>query len=82
MLLKVSLSRDINRFPSFNPFPRRIIRKCSCVDIKQKAGCVSHIDDPTNLRSTFAYTLSTERFVCWRTHVSTRYGVVFGFSLR
>lgn len=48
---------------------RRIIKKCSCVDIKQKAGCVSHIDDPTNLRSTFAYTLSTERYVCWRTHV-------------
>lgn len=49
---------------------RRIIKKCGCVDIKQKAGCVSHIDDPTNLRSTFAYTLSTERYVCWRTHVS------------
>lgn len=48
---------------------RRIIQKCRCVDIKQKAGCVAHIDDPTNLRSTFAHTLSTERYVCWRTHV-------------
>lgn len=42
-----------------------ILRKSGCVDLKRKAGCLSHVDDPHRLRSLFAQTLTTEQYSCW-----------------
>lgn len=36
-----------------------------CIDIKQKAGCLSHLDDPDRLKSLLAQTLTTEQYSCW-----------------
>lgn len=35
------------------------------MDIKQKAGCLSHLDDPDRLKSLYAQTLTAEQYSCW-----------------
>lgn len=45
---------------------RRVLAKCGCIDIKQKAGCMSHLDDPDRLKSLLAETLTTEQYSCWK----------------
>lgn len=35
------------------------------MDIQQKAGCLSHLDDPDRLKSLLAQTLTTEQYSCW-----------------
>lgn len=35
------------------------------MDIKQKAGCLSHLDDPDRLKSMYAQTLTAEQYSCW-----------------
>lgn len=37
-----------------------------CIDIKQRAGRLSHLDDPKRLKSIFAETLTTEEFTSWK----------------
>lgn len=44
---------------------RKILAKVGCIDIKQKAGCLSHLDDPDRLKSLLAQTLTTEQYSCW-----------------
>lgn len=44
---------------------RTILAKVGCIDIKQKAGRLSHLDDPDRLKSLLAQTLTTEQYSCW-----------------
>lgn len=48
---------------------RQALAKCGCIDIKQKAGCLSHLDDPDRLKSLLAQTLTTEQYTCWKIDV-------------
>lgn len=50
---------------------RRILAKCGCIDIKQKAGCLSHLDDPDRLKSLLSQTLTTEQYSCWKIEPKT-----------
>lgn len=57
----------------FNEIPiRRVLAKCGCIDIKQKAGCLSHLDDTDGLKSLLAQTLTTEKYSCWKIEVNMR----------
>lgn len=55
---------------------RNILAKVGCIDIKQKAGCLSHLDDPDRLKSILAQTLTTEQYSCWMLEHKT----LFSFS--
>lgn len=37
-----------------------------CIDIVQRAGCLSQLDDPNRLKSFMAQTLTTEKFSSWK----------------
>ena len=37
-----------------------------CIDIVQRAGCLSHLDDPNRLKSLLAQTLTTEKYSSWK----------------
>lgn len=37
-----------------------------CIEIVQRAGCLSHLDDPNLLKSLLAQTLTTEKFSSWK----------------
>lgn len=37
-----------------------------CIDIKQRAGRLSHLDDPNRIKSIFAETLTTEDITSWK----------------
>lgn len=43
-----------------------ILKSNECIDIVQKAGCLSHLDDPNRLKSLLAQTLTTEKFSSWK----------------
>ncbi|XP_076241205.1 anaphase promoting complex subunit 1 isoform X2 [Calliopsis andreniformis] len=42
-----------------------MLRKCECLDVKQRAGCLSYIEDPHGFRSLIAQTLTTENVIPW-----------------
>lgn len=37
-----------------------------CIDIVQRAGCLSHLDDPNRLKSFLSQTLTTEKYSSWK----------------
>lgn len=37
-----------------------------CINIVQRAGCLSHLDDPNRLKSLLAQTLTTEKYSSWK----------------
>lgn len=37
-----------------------------CIDIVQRAGCLSHLDDPNRLKSLLVQTLTTEKYSSWK----------------
>lgn len=43
-----------------------ILKTNDCIDIVQKAGCLSHLDDPNRLKSLLAQTLTTEKYSSWK----------------
>jgi anaphase-promoting complex subunit 1 len=43
-----------------------ILKANGCVDIMQKAGCLSHLDDPNRLKSLLAQSITTDRHSCWK----------------
>jgi anaphase-promoting complex subunit 1 len=43
-----------------------ILKANGCIDIVQKAGCLSHLDDPNRLKSLLAQTLTTEKYSTWK----------------
>jgi anaphase-promoting complex subunit 1 len=43
-----------------------ILKSNDCIDIVQKAGCLSHLDDPNRLKSLLAQTLTTEKYSSWK----------------
>lgn len=43
-----------------------ILNMNGCIDIKKRAGCLSHLDDPHRLKSMFGQTLTTEQFNSWK----------------
>lgn len=47
-----------------------VLARSGCIDIKQRAGCLSHLDDPDRLKGLFAQTLTTEQFSCWKLDVN------------
>ncbi|XP_057330298.1 anaphase-promoting complex subunit 1 [Microplitis mediator] len=42
-----------------------MLNKCDSLDVKQKAGCLSYIEDPHGFRSLVAQTLTTEDVIPW-----------------
>lgn len=43
-----------------------MLQSNGCIDIVQRAGCLSHLDDPNLLKSFLAQTLTTEKFSSWK----------------
>lgn len=37
-----------------------------CIDIKQRAGCLSHLEDPNSFKSLLAQTLTSEKYTAWK----------------
>lgn len=44
----------------------KILKSNGCIDIVQRAGCLSHLDDPNRLKSLLTQTLTTEKFSSWK----------------
>jgi anaphase-promoting complex subunit 1 len=44
-----------------------ILKGNGCIDIVQRAGCLSHLDDPNRLKSLMTQTLTTEKYSTWKT---------------
>lgn len=44
----------------------KILKANGCIDIVQRAGCLSHLDDPNRLKSLLAQTLTTEKYSSWK----------------
>lgn len=42
-----------------------------CIDIVQRAGCLSQLDDPNRLKSMLAQTLTTDKYSCWKVEPSS-----------
>ncbi|KAG5683225.1 hypothetical protein PVAND_012519 [Polypedilum vanderplanki] len=47
-----------------------ILNGNGCIDIVQKAGCLSHLDDPNRLKSMLALTLTMEEYSNWKVEAS------------
>ncbi|CRK87591.1 CLUMA_CG001388, isoform A [Clunio marinus] len=43
-----------------------ILEANGCIDIVQRAGCLSHLDDPNRLKSLLVQTLTTEKYSSWK----------------
>lgn len=43
-----------------------MLQSNGCIDIVQRAGCLSHSDDPNRLKSLLAQTLTTEKYSSWK----------------
>lgn len=43
-----------------------MLQSNGCIDIVQRAGCLSHLDDPNRLKSLLSQTLTTEKFSSWK----------------
>lgn len=48
-----------------------ILAECSFVDVRQKAGCLSYLEDPQGFRSLLAQTLTSEDVIPWTVPVRT-----------
>lgn len=44
----------------------KILEKSGCIDIKQRAGCFSHVEDPNRLKTLLSQTLTEEQFKAWK----------------
>ncbi|CAH0388207.1 unnamed protein product [Bemisia tabaci] len=53
-----------------------ILKKSSCLDIKQRAGCLSYAEDPHGFRSLLAFSLTTDKAISWSVAAES----IFGFS--
>lgn len=42
-----------------------MLTKCDSLDVKQRAGCLSYIEDPNGFKSLMAQTLTTENIIPW-----------------
>jgi anaphase-promoting complex subunit 1 len=49
---------------------RKILATGNCIDIKQRSGCLSYLDDPTQSKSLLAQTLTSEQYTSWK--ISTK----------
>lgn len=45
---------------------KKILQSNGCIDIKQKAGCFSHLEDPNKLKTMLTETLTSEQYKTWR----------------
>lgn len=45
-----------------------MLKKCECLDVKQRAGCLPYVEDPHGFRSLIAQTLTTENVIPWAAH--------------
>lgn len=52
-------------------FCSKILKFSDCVDIKKRAGCFSHLEDPNRLQTLLAQTLTTEQYKAWKIEPST-----------
>lgn len=53
-------------------FPcRYALANCLCIDIKQKAGCLSNLEDPKRLKGILAQTLTSELYTTWKINSET-----------
>lgn len=43
-----------------------ILKASGCIDIKQRAGCLSYLEDPNRLKSMLTQTLTTDKFNSWK----------------
>ncbi|XP_055370778.1 anaphase-promoting complex subunit 1 isoform X2 [Condylostylus longicornis] len=48
-----------------------VLKNCGCIDIKKRAGCLSHLEDPDRLKSILAQTLTTEQYRCWKVDIKS-----------
>lgn len=44
----------------------KILENSGCIDIKQRAGCFSHLEDPNRLKTLLSQTLTEEQFKAWK----------------
>ncbi|XP_058812243.1 anaphase-promoting complex subunit 1 [Topomyia yanbarensis] len=45
---------------------KNILRASGCIDIKQRAGCLSYLEDPNRLKSMLSHTLTTDKYNSWK----------------
>ncbi|KAJ6638177.1 Anaphase-promoting complex subunit 1 [Pseudolycoriella hygida] len=70
--LKAVVLNDANYWPVFFEKGKNweqleyALANCFCIDIKQKAGCLSHLEDPNRLKSLLVQTLTSEQYSCWK----------------
>lgn len=43
-----------------------ILHGNGCIDVVQRSGCLSHLDDPNRLKSLMTQTLTTEKYSTWK----------------
>ncbi|XP_055636412.1 anaphase-promoting complex subunit 1 isoform X2 [Toxorhynchites rutilus septentrionalis] len=43
-----------------------ILKSSGCIDIKQRAGCLSYLEDPNRLKSMLTQTLTTDKYTSWK----------------
>ncbi|XP_055586614.1 anaphase-promoting complex subunit 1 [Uranotaenia lowii] len=43
-----------------------ILKASGCIDIKQRTGCLSHLEDPSRLKSMLTQTLTTDKYNSWK----------------
>ncbi|XP_053692901.1 anaphase-promoting complex subunit 1 [Sabethes cyaneus] len=48
-----------------------ILRASGCIDIKQRAGCLSYLEDPNRLKSMLSHTLTTDKYNSWKIDVKS-----------
>lgn len=50
---------------------RNLLQNSGCLDVKQRAGCLSYLEDPQGFRSLLAQTLTSETAISWSIPVPT-----------
>ncbi|XP_058442829.1 anaphase-promoting complex subunit 1 isoform X2 [Malaya genurostris] len=48
-----------------------ILKSSGCIDIKQRAGCLSYLEDPKRLKSMLSHTLTRDKYNSWRIDVNS-----------
>ena len=44
---------------------RNLLQNSGCLDVKQRAGCLSYLEDPQGFRSLLAQALTSETVISW-----------------
>ncbi|XP_055551724.1 anaphase-promoting complex subunit 1 [Wyeomyia smithii] len=49
----------------------KILQASGCIDIKQRAGCLSYLEDPNRLKTMLSHTLTADKYNSWKIDVKS-----------